>query len=831
MCSAAPATTATTTVTQSATQDRESRREREAAPSYSATTLAGSVRRGHVSQGTQLPPPPPPPPSHQGIDSVPIWARYRLPPASAASAAPSHVGMNGPTPMSSSAEPFTIGAATTSAAPATPPPQQQQCQSICTRSPPQLYPPTVEGLSAEMFDFIQSMSLAPAERAARESLRRRIEAIVERLWPSPLPPPSSVDTPSAVPLVSEAAGPAALGAQRGLGSFSTPSLASLLSSVRSSGTSSPLPAEEEEGDEAEKFAEREAEPETTKSEPSSSSTVPEIKQPAESTEEAGDASAPAAPPLSASVILFGSYALDLATPSSDLDLSIVFSGGHHANASGGGAASSATFGSAAAAPQATHSEEYLSEEELQFRRFASAGKVLAPSFAIQRLRELAEAVQRWEGPAVEVRVLEECRVPVAHIIDSLTGVSADVSINMPHMTSVVTMQRAWLAAEEQREAEEGGTCSFPPCPPAGADTLPRPPSKVRAMILLTKAALRQWGVSCSFTGGLSSTGVYLLVERFLREGRAAGCVPSPLPSLSRLLLDFWAYLSSDMFQGGYLAADVFHHSTCGRTVGMEGFHGPSFASGATSVAPSVLSSPRGVCTLDANSPEFIPTPKNLSPVTGDAPGGFPAFAQCTTFGAAPIMGSSSTNPLGQAPGGLTRTSSSVLTAAEVALLPDVTRRCTRMAEIQFLFRHSASTLEQLIAPGPRNLWAMPPTVLSAVLADPRHVAPSSALPTTQRRAGGRPPAPVPMGAAYRGKAPYREGSSEGDAGTSNHHSERSSTPGASSNGSEGAVSPAVKAISSSPVKFTSSLKDFVSAPCFVPKKLSGAPPPEYQPRF
>lgn len=159
----------------------------------------------------------------------------------------------------------------------------------------------------------------------------------------------------------------------------------------------------------------------------------------------------------ARVIVYGSFALGLSIVSSDVDLTISFS---------------------SCAPPAVGAESGAADEAER------AGRQLA------RLYQLAGGLTQF--PHLRVRVMDQCRVPLLHVRDLRSGLSCDVNTTlMAEAEAVVRRQRAWLQQE-----------------PVAAP-----------LIVVTKAALRQWGLNSVFSGGVSSTALYSLLYRFLWQER------------------------------------------------------------------------------------------------------------------------------------------------------------------------------------------------------------------------------------------------------------------------------------------------------------------------
>jgi predicted nucleotidyltransferase len=157
--------------------------------------------------------------------------------------------------------------------------------------------------------------------------------------------------------------------------------------------------------------------------------------------------------------------------------------------------------------------------------------VVGVAAELPELHKLATALE--EKSAWHVEVYGFAKVPVIKVFDPTTAIMLDISLTAPFVSESVAAQRAWMAA-----LGEGVT------------------AKASAAIMLTKVLLRQWDLNNVFDGGLSSTSLYLLFERFLsvRERRANEKTAADEP-VSRLLLDFWAYVCHDRHTFGFLLYD------------------------------------------------------------------------------------------------------------------------------------------------------------------------------------------------------------------------------------------------------------------------------------
>lgn len=126
-----------------------------------------------------------------------------------------------------------------------------------------------------------------------------------------------------------------------------------------------------------------------------------------------------------------------------------------------------------------------------------------PDESSDTLRALCDHIAL--SPAFTCDLFVEARIPLIKTVHEVTGVRLDLSLNAPNVDASIAAQREFLSR----------------CPDAAP------------VIMVCKALLRQWGLGSVFTGGLSSTALYLLVERFfaLREAARAKLITPP-PSVS-----------------------------------------------------------------------------------------------------------------------------------------------------------------------------------------------------------------------------------------------------------------------------------------------------------
>ena len=167
----------------------------------------------------------------------------------------------------------------------------------------------------------------------------------------------------------------------------------------------------------------------------------------------------------AHVSLYGSYALDLSLPSSDIDLVLSFPAEEHEQEKGGDAAS-------------------LEDAEAGRRR---------QRLHLERLHDLAEHLRHRSGLSLQVEVYDQCRVPRIYLRDTsgADGVSCDInsSLTSDRVARIVSRQQRWL--------RDAPLAAF--------------------LVRVTKAAVKQWGLNEVFAGGLPSTALYCLVLRFLAQ--------------------------------------------------------------------------------------------------------------------------------------------------------------------------------------------------------------------------------------------------------------------------------------------------------------------------
>ncbi|KPI87286.1 hypothetical protein ABL78_3623 [Leptomonas seymouri] len=174
----------------------------------------------------------------------------------------------------------------------------------------------------------------------------------------------------------------------------------------------------------------------------------------------------------AQVSLYGSYALGLSLPSSDIDLALTFP-----------------------AEEQREAEERrlrVSEGEEGKSPDAIASAKRRQQILLERLHDLAEHLRHTHAHSLQVEVYDQCRVPRIHLRGTaVDGVSCDInsSLTSDRVACIVSRQRRWLQDS-----------------PLAA-----------LLVQVTKAAVRQWGLNEVFAGGLASTALYCLVLRFLSQ--------------------------------------------------------------------------------------------------------------------------------------------------------------------------------------------------------------------------------------------------------------------------------------------------------------------------
>lgn len=171
------------------------------------------------------------------------------------------------------------------------------------------------------------------------------------------------------------------------------------------------------------------------------------------------------------VVPFGSFALGLSTPKSDVDVAVLF-----------------PSSSSSLAEEQLGAACESDEEKGADAATTTTTTTMTPSDPTSRLRLLSDAFGRI---GLSVSVIDQCRVPVIQVLQPWSGLRCDISVTLEHPELVVAHQLGWLESEPH----------------------------ARTLIMMTKLALQQWGLNCLFTGGISSTCVYSLVHRFLMESR------------------------------------------------------------------------------------------------------------------------------------------------------------------------------------------------------------------------------------------------------------------------------------------------------------------------
>lgn len=402
----------------------------------------------------------------------------------------------------------------------------------------------------------------------------------------------------------------------------------------------------------------------------------------------------------ARVVVYGSYSLGVSLPSSDVDMAVVFRPLPELHQTTTAAADSSNI------------------------RSQIPTTILTPHELLCRLHQLSKKLN--ESPRLRSTVIEQCRVPVVHIDDTWSGMSGDVSMSVPDLDAVVSMQKAWLRNNAPLAKE---------------------------LIVLTKAALKQWGLNSSFTGGLSSTCVYLLVQRFLAEQDVMqSCQHVQHVNEQHRLLAQVLNRKDDQCE---------NTPTSSPSSSVDGLSSP----GAETTAATTPRSPGASSTVAsglfrlggghsrANSASLGDDEDAMSKVsclsrvpTPSPQDAFHAYdvqlVRDESEHHVNIAANSSAEHLAKTMLAFWKycghevfaagyeVSNTFLPTVEQLLaaeLSDLSKGAFRLAEVQMLFKHSVTVLEQLVVAGHTTFGAMfaarPPTPLSAVLTDPR--APSS----------------------------------------------------------------------------------------------------------
>jgi predicted nucleotidyltransferase len=120
------------------------------------------------------------------------------------------------------------------------------------------------------------------------------------------------------------------------------------------------------------------------------------------------------------------------------------------------------------------------------------------------LARVSEALAKSSADTFSVDSLLHTRVPLLKITHIPTGIQVDMSMATATTTASVNAQREFMQTSPE----------------------------ARPVILCLKALLRQWGLASVFSGGLSSTAVYLLVERYAKLTASSRRMASHLSSPS-----------------------------------------------------------------------------------------------------------------------------------------------------------------------------------------------------------------------------------------------------------------------------------------------------------
>ncbi|KPA81430.1 unspecified product [Leptomonas pyrrhocoris] len=174
----------------------------------------------------------------------------------------------------------------------------------------------------------------------------------------------------------------------------------------------------------------------------------------------------------AQVSLYGSFALGLSLPRSDIDLVLSFPAEERQEAEE--RRLRALMGKAEDTPDALEAARGRQQRSLE------------------RLHDLAEHLRRTHAQSLVVEVYDQCRVPRIHLRDTAAdGVSCDIN------SSLTSERVARVVARQQRWLKNVPLAAF--------------------LVRVTKAAVRQWDLNEVFAGGLASTALYCLVLRFLAQ--------------------------------------------------------------------------------------------------------------------------------------------------------------------------------------------------------------------------------------------------------------------------------------------------------------------------
>lgn len=220
------------------------------------------------------------------------------------------------------------------------------------------------------------------------------------------------------------------------------------------------------------------------------------------------------------VNVYGSYALGLSLPSSDIDMAVSFkpispkkpSGVEEAGAEEGDINNDLAFSICQLHQLADHLKAHNASSMMN-------DSLNSDSAEGSKGKRKKKKKQSCRVVITHAHVREDCRTPILHleytVHSSASGcsgrdnsgrnavspvVKCDVSIfPARYIAEMLRRQREWL----EDGAGAGGRC----CPAAVK----------RSLVLLTKSALRQWDCSVVHRGGISSTAIYNLVARFLSD--------------------------------------------------------------------------------------------------------------------------------------------------------------------------------------------------------------------------------------------------------------------------------------------------------------------------
>ncbi|GET93493.1 unspecified product [Leishmania tarentolae] len=264
------------------------------------------------------------------------------------------------------------------------------------------------------------------------------------------------------------------------------------------------------------------------------------------------------PERAAQVMLYGSYALGLSLPGSDIDLVLTFPAEEQEDA-------------------ATTAVEGSNGDRTPAALVAAKKR---QALHLKRLHDLAEHLRKSSTfPELEVEVYDQCRVPRIHLRDlTLGGVSCDINSSFvsERVARIVARQRLWL--------QDSPLAVF--------------------LVRITKAAVKQWGLNEVFCGGVTSTALYCLVLRFLAQTEQLRQLASGEENLSPPLYEE----DAAMHAAAQLRALPCASPMSSSQVSMPNPTSEPFVT-STPVADGTASTARDVSTLNAavEVPSYVPS--------------------------------------------------------------------------------------------------------------------------------------------------------------------------------------------------------------------------------